>query len=95
MSATILDSAAHARGERLLREARGSIRNAFAALDLGWTYDDVWDYLEGSPAFQTLPEDRRAICAGMVMGFALVAVERARVLGGREHRITYGYRSGR
>ena len=70
-----MDSVAHQRAsERLLRNG-GSIRNAFAGLGLGWTYEDVWEYLEGSPAFQAFG-DQRGLAAGLVMGFALTAVER-------------------
>jgi hypothetical protein len=74
----IAASGAQTRGQDRLIAARGSIRAAFDGLDLGWTYDDVWTYLEGSPAFQALPEDRRPICAGLVMGFAIVAIEQDR-----------------
>ena len=73
--ALIVSSAAQDAGEQRLLAARGSIRDAFDGLNLGWTYEDVWDYLEGSPTFQTMGDDRGK-AAGLVMGFAIVAVER-------------------
>lgn len=73
--ALIVSSAPQDAGEQRLLAAKGSIREAFDGLDLGWTYEDVWDYLEGSPTFQTMGDERGKV-AGLVMGFAIVAVER-------------------
>lgn len=68
-------------GERLVA-ARGSIRQAFASLDLGWTYDDVETYLKGSPSYQAmlvkLGGDQHGLLQGLIMGFAIVCVERER-----------------
>jgi hypothetical protein len=78
----IADSEAQAVAANSMIVERGSIRAVFDNLGLGWTYDDVWDYLIAAPSFQTLPERHRGIVAGMVMGFATVAVERERERAG-------------
>lgn len=74
----IADSPAQERAAERLKHERGSIRATFDGLGLGWDYEDVWDYCNGAVAFRTLPRDRRGIVAGMVMGFAIVVVERVR-----------------
>ena len=74
----IADSPAQERAGERLKHERGSIRAAFDGLGLGWDYEDVWDYCNGSVSFRTLPRDRRGIVAGMLMGFAIVVAERVR-----------------
>lgn len=80
------DSEAQRRaGERLL-DARGSVRDAFASLDLDWTYDDVEAYLKGSPSYQAmllkLGGDQHGLLQGLIMGFAIVCVEQDRESAG-------------
>jgi hypothetical protein len=77
--------AAEKAAERLLA-ARVSIREAFEGLELGWTLEDVQLYLEGTPEltgqrlplWERLPEHLRGQVVGVVMGFAIVAVEQDR-----------------
>lgn len=78
----VADSAAHERAARLLLQARGSIYAAFDALGCGFDHEAALAYLEGSPGFQALPEDQRGKVTGLVMGFALTAVESVREVSG-------------
>jgi hypothetical protein len=78
-------SEAHRRaGDRLLA-AQGSVREAFAGLGLGWTYDDVEAYLLGSPSYEAMLKklggDQHGRLQGLIIGFAIVAVEQARLIG--------------
>ena len=79
---SIADSAANERAGYRLLAARGSVRAAFASLDLGWDYDDVESYLLGAPPYQAmlhrLGGDQHGFLLGLIQGFALVAVERDR-----------------
>jgi hypothetical protein len=74
----VADSVAQERGAERLKHERGSIRAAFDGLGLGWDYEDVWDYCNGTVSFRMLPRGQRGIVAGMLMGFAVVVVERVR-----------------
>jgi hypothetical protein len=82
----IADSEAQERGAIRMFNARGSVRIAFESLELGWTYDDVERYLLASPSYQAMLEkiggDQHGLLQGLIMGFALVAVEQDRGSGG-------------
>ena len=75
---SVEESVAHRRAANRLRGARGSVYDAFDRLGCGINHEEALDYLHGSPGFQSLPEDQRAKVAGLVMGFALTAVESER-----------------
>lgn len=79
------ESEAQRRGGDRLRAAQGSVREAFAGLGLGWTYDDVGAYLLGSPSYEAMLKklggDQHGLLQGLVMGFAIVAIEQARLIG--------------
>jgi hypothetical protein len=64
-------------GNRVLA-ARGSIYLAFDNLGCGIDHDQALEFLAGSPHFQALDERQRGLVAGIVMGFAIVAVESER-----------------
>jgi hypothetical protein len=84
MSALIADSQAQVLGADRLLAAQGSIRGAFDGLGLGWTYDDVEGYLLGAPVYQAMLQklggDQHGFLQGLIMGFAIVAVEQARLM---------------
>lgn len=77
---SLVDSRAHMAAAIRLRAAGGSIYDAFDNLACGIDHEQAVDYLSGSPAFESLPEDIRGKVAGMVLGFALTAVESDRLL---------------
>lgn len=68
----IADSQANLKAAIKMRNAQGSIRAVFESLDLGWSYEDVEDYL-----FGLLGDDKHGFFQG-VMGFACVVAERIR-----------------
>lgn len=86
-SGSIADSRANGRAAGRLLQAQGSIYEAFDHLGCGFDHDQVIEFLNGTLAFQTLPDDARWKVAGMVMGFAMVAVESERIIRdlGRRH----------
>jgi hypothetical protein len=74
----IVDSVAAEFAARRLLHAQGSIGEAFESLDLGWTLEDVHEYMKGSPTFLAIPEDLQAQVVGMTMAFGIVVAERSR-----------------
>lgn len=80
-----LSGASDRAAERLLRADR-HIREAFEGLDLGWTLEDVEEWLEGTPSqsgqrlpiWNKIPEELRGQLVGMVMAFGILVVERDR-----------------
>ncbi len=87
MSRIVNDCAGALAAARLLDHDQ-SIYAAFDSLRLGFDHDDVIEYL--GPAYDgiELPEAHRGHVAGLVMGFALVVAEAARVrreFGPTEH----------
>lgn len=79
-SQALVDSRAHMVAALRLTAARGSIYEAFDNMACGIDHEQAVDYLSGSPAFESLPEGIRGKVAGMVLGFALTAVESDRLL---------------
>jgi hypothetical protein len=72
----VADSRAAKRaGERLLT-ARGSIRGLWNSLSLGWSFDDLTEYLEAG--FATIPEEMRGRVLGIVASTCAVVVEQDR-----------------
>jgi hypothetical protein len=73
----IADSRAAVRaGERLLA-VKGSIRGAWEGLGLGWTFDQLMDYLKGG-GYGSIPEDYHGQVLGIAASVAVVAVEQER-----------------
>jgi hypothetical protein len=65
-----------------LKAAAGSIYAAFDTLACGFDHSEAVEYLEGAPSFMSLPDEVRGKVAGIVLGFALTAVESDRALRG-------------
>lgn len=63
--------------DRLVRH-HGSIYTAFDSLLLGFNHNDAIEYMEAPADAVGLPEEHRGHVAGMIMGFAIVAVEAER-----------------
>lgn len=74
----LADSTANKRAADRLLAARGSVYSAFDNLGCGIRHEQVWEFLNGAPHFQALDERHKGIVAGIVMGFAIVAVESER-----------------
>src|SRR4051794_37215424 len=72
-----LPPGADAAAERL-RRADGSIYAAFDELGCGFDHEWALGYIAGSPSFNALPEDERGKVVGLVLGFAITAVEAER-----------------
>lgn len=71
---SLADSTANQKAGDRVQTARGSIYAAFDSLDCGITHDEAIEYLHGSPHFAALG-DRQGVALGMILGFAMVAVE--------------------
>lgn len=67
-------------GERLL-SVGGSIRKAWESLGLGWTFDDLMDYVDRP--LEQVPEEARGSMLGLVASSVIVAVEHDRDRGDR------------
>jgi hypothetical protein len=75
----LADGEANARAADRLVATDGAVFPAFDSLGCGITHVDALEFLSGAPSFQALPEDRRWLVAGMILGFAMVAVESDRM----------------
>ncbi len=75
---SLADSHANERAGNRLLAARGSIYAAFDNLACGIDHEQALEFLRGSPHFQALDERDQGLLAGVVMGFAIVAVESER-----------------
>lgn len=58
----------------------GSIYAAFDALGCGIDHDEALEYIGETPTFRGRPEADRAHIAGLILGFAITAVEADRKL---------------
>lgn len=77
--ADLLNSTAHhAAGNRLLVTG-GSIYEAFDGLGIGYDHDAALAFIENTATFQELGREYQHKVAGMVMAFAIVAVEADRL----------------
>jgi hypothetical protein len=80
----ITDSEAHLRaGDRLL-SANGSIYAAFDSLNCGFNHEQALAFMLETPVWQTIPVALQGITAGMILGFAMVAIESDRILADEE-----------
>lgn len=74
---TAMPPGSEAAADRLAR-ADGSIYAAFDELGCGFDHEWALSYIAGSPSFNALPEDERGKVVGLVLGFAITAVEAER-----------------
>lgn len=65
-------------GDRLAL-TNGRIRPAFDGLGLGWTYDDAYSFALGAETFAKLTPELRGKVLGLMMAFAILAVEQERI----------------
>lgn len=72
----IAESRASARAAERLLNAGEAIREAWDSLRLGWSYDDLIEWVLGSA--QGFPEDQQGRLAGLVTSAIMVGVERDR-----------------
>lgn len=71
----IVDSEAHKRAQRRLIDADFSSFRAFTDLECGIHHQDVAEYVAATPTYQALPSDLRGRVVGLVLAFAMTAVE--------------------
>lgn len=93
---SLIESSAHKVASDRLLAARGSIFQAFDNLGCGIDHDEALEYLRGSPSFQVLDDRHRGLVAGLVLGFALVAVQSDREIRNlsRRHRLSFLFGGG-
>lgn len=71
----LVDSEAHARAASRMLANRGHVFDAFDGMLCGFDHEDALEYLAGSPSFQALQDDRKGLVVGIVLGFAMTAIE--------------------